>query len=234
MDKDSLMLLLAQGVSVEEIGRRFNRHPSTVAYWMAKFGLEAPNREKYAAKGGIERDLLEQLVEQGLSIAAIAEKLGVGKSTVRHWLGRYDLRTAQARNRQAASRTAARNAGLLTVTLSCARHGEAEFVLEGRGYYRCKLCRVERVTQHRRDMKATLVSEAGGRCVLCGYDRNARALAFHHLDPSEKRLPVSWNGVTVSLDTLRAEASKCVLLCANCHAEVEDGLASVPLELLPS
>ncbi|MGZ6617695.1 MAG: helix-turn-helix domain-containing protein, partial [Solirubrobacteraceae bacterium] len=31
MDKDSLTLLLAQGVSVEEIGRRFNRHPSTVA-----------------------------------------------------------------------------------------------------------------------------------------------------------------------------------------------------------
>ncbi len=24
---------------------------------------------------------------------------------------------------------------------------------------------------------------------------------------------------------LRAEASKCVLLCANCHAEVENGVA---------
>ena len=230
MDKDSLMLLLAQGVSVEEIGRRFNRHPSTVAYWMAKFGLEAPNREKYAAKGGIERERLEELVEIGMTIAEIADELGVGKSTVRHWLGRYDLRTAQARNRQIGPTMADRNAGLPTVTRSCARHGETEFVLEGRGYYRCKLCRVERVTQHRRDMKATLVGEAGGRCVLCGYDRTARALAFHHLDPSEKRLPVSWNGVTVSLDTLRAEARKCVLLCANCHAEVEDGVASVPLE----
>ncbi len=230
MDKDSLMLLLAQGVSVEEIGRRFNRHPSTVAYWMAKFGLEAPNREKHAAKGGIERERLEAFVAQGRSIAAIAEELGVAKSTVRHWLGRYNLRTDQARNRQAASR----GAGLPTVTLACAHHGETDFVLEGRGYYRCKLCRVERVTQHRRDMKATLVSEAGGRCVLCGYNRTARALAFHHLDPSEKRLPVSWNGVTVSIDTLRTEASKCVLLCANCHAEVEDGVVSVPLELLSS
>ena len=230
MDKDSLMLLLAQGVSVEEIGRRFDRHPSTVAYWMAKFGLEAPNRQKYAAKGGIEREHLEGLVAAGMTIAEIAQGLGVGKSTVRHWLGRYDLRTAQARNRQ----TAVRNGRVPTVIRSCARHGETEFALEGRGYYRCKSCRVERVTQHRRDMKATLVGEAGGRCVLCGYDRTARALAFHHLDPSEKRLPVSWNGVTVSIDTLRAEASKCVLLCANCHAEVEDGVASVPLEFHPS
>jgi hypothetical protein len=28
---------------------------------------------------------------------------------------------------------------------------------------------------------------------------------------------------------LRAEASKCVLLCSNCHAEVEAGIAAVPL-----
>src|SRR6185437_3362115 len=66
MDRGSLALLLAQGVSVEEIGRRFNRHPSTIAYWMAKFGLEAPNRDKHAAKGGIERERLEELVAAGM------------------------------------------------------------------------------------------------------------------------------------------------------------------------
>jgi hypothetical protein len=27
---------------------------------------------------------------------------------------------------------------------------------------------------------------------------------------------------------VRAEASKCVLLCSNCHAEVEAGLAAPP------
>ncbi len=233
MDRNSLVLLLAQGVSVEEIGRRFNRHPSTIAYWMAKFGLEAPNREKHAAKGGIEKERLAELVAAGKSIAEIASALSVGKSTVRHWLGRYGLRTERARRVRAEARAAAREGGQLTVKLACARHGETDFILEGRGYYRCKLCRVERVSQHRRDMKAKLVAEAGGRCVLCGYDRNVRALAFHHLDPSEKTLPVSWNGVTVALDTLRAEASKCVLLCANCHAEVEDGEADVPLEFRP-
>jgi IS30 family transposase len=34
MDRESLRLLLAQGVTVEEIGRRFDKHPSTVSYWM--------------------------------------------------------------------------------------------------------------------------------------------------------------------------------------------------------
>ena len=27
----------------------------------------------------------------------------------------------------------------------------------------------------------------------------------------------------------RAEAAKCVLLCSNCHAEVEDGVATIPI-----
>jgi hypothetical protein len=40
-------------------------------------------------------------------------------------------------------------------------------------------------------------------------------------------------GVALSLDTLRAEARKCVLLCANCHAEVEDGVVSLPVQLFP-
>jgi hypothetical protein len=51
MDENSLKVLLARGLSVEQIGRRFQRDPSTVAYWMRKYGLVAPNREKYAPKG---------------------------------------------------------------------------------------------------------------------------------------------------------------------------------------
>jgi 5-methylcytosine-specific restriction endonuclease McrA len=103
-------------------------------------------------------------------------------------------------------------------------------VIEGRGYYRCKLCRQEQVAQHRRNLKALLVAEAGGRCVLCGYDRCASALEFHHLDPVEKRLGISAGGLSLSLDVLRREVAKCVLLCSNCHAEVESGVSVIPLE----
>lgn len=117
------------------------------------------------------------------------------------------------------------------VNLACSRHGQTEFIIEGRGSYRCKRCRAERVSRHRRKLKTTLVREAGGGCVLCGCDRSARALAFHHLDPSQKPIPLSSFGITFSIASLRAEAQKCVLLCSNCHAEVEDGIVSLPLEL---
>jgi hypothetical protein len=114
--------------------------------------------------------------------------------------------------------------------MSCPAHGEVEFAIEGRGYYRCKRCRSEAVTKRRRKVKAILVAELGGRCSLCGYERYFGALAFHHLDPREKRLHVSADGNGLALDVLRSEARKCVLLCANCHAEVEGGVATVPIE----
>jgi 5-methylcytosine-specific restriction endonuclease McrA len=120
----------------------------------------------------------------------------------------------------------------MTAVMSCPSHGETEFWLEGRGYYRCKRCRSEAVARRRRKMKTILVAEAGGACCICGYDRPMRALQFHHVEPSSKRLEINAKGVALSLDKLRAEARKCVLLCSNCHAEVEDGLVSVPAAAL--
>jgi transposase len=231
MDKDSLTLLLAQGLSVERIGKRFGKHPSTVSYWMEKHGLVATNRDKHAAKGGIDRDRLEGLVSSGMTIAELAAELDLSKATVRHWMGRYGLSTLNARGKRAREVAGvAKEAGLQHVFMPCPHHGESEFSIEGRGYYRCKRCRSEAVTRRRRKVKAILVAEAGGRCLVCGYDRYFGALAFHHLDPVQKRLHVSADGNGCSLDTLRAEATKCALLYANCHAEVEGGAASVPIQ----
>lgn len=232
MDKDSLEVLLGRGLSLEEIGRRFGRHPSTVAYWMRRHGLVANDAAKHASKGAVDRERLQELVEAGATIAEIAVHVDRSKATVRHWLRRYGLRTKNARGRRPAEEVAkAKDAGLLTPTMVCVRHGETEFVLEGRGHYRCKRCRSESVARHRRKIKETLAAEAGGKCILCGYNRCLTALAFHHVDPTQKRLAISENGVTLALASVREEAQKCVLVCANCHAEIESGLVSLPIQL---
>jgi hypothetical protein len=84
------------------------------------------------------------------------------------------------------------------------------------------------VDRRRKEVKRILVAEAGGACALCGYDRAMAGLHFHHLDPGEKAFALSRRGVTLSLEAARTEAAKCVLLCSNCHAEVEWGLARPP------
>lgn len=209
-----------------EIGRRFGLHESTVGYWVEKHGLEAANRGKHVARGGLAQAELERLVGEGKSIAQIAEAVGRGKATVRYWLGKYELRTKGTRSREGVRE--ARAAGLPTATLRCGRHGVTEQYLDKRGYYRCKRCRTEAVVRRRRKVKMLLVAEAGGRCQLCGYDKYAGALEFHHLDPALKSFGLSIRGLTPSIDVLRLEREKCVLLCLNCHAEVEGGIISIP------
>jgi hypothetical protein len=90
-------------------GRRVGRHEATVGYWVRKYGLEAANRVKHAARGGVTRERLESLV-----------------------------------------------------------------------------------------------------------------------DPSLKRIEINARGAAIAIERLREEARKCVLVCANCHAELEAGLISLP------
>jgi hypothetical protein len=111
------------------------------------------------------------------------------------------------------------------VLRECRRHGVIEFhrYRNGNGFvYRCKRCVGEAVTRRHRRIRATLVTEAGGRCAVCGYDRCQLNLHFHHVDPATKSFSMNM-GVGRSLAAFREEAKKCVLVCANCHGEIEAG-----------
>jgi transposase len=226
MEADWLASQLATGRSIESIAREVGRSPSTVAYWVNKHGLVSTHAPKHAARGGLARETLEPLVAAGMPIRAIADQLGVSYTTVRHWLKRYELTTPRAR-RLAATREA-RETGASTAPANCPVHGDVKLVRRGPDGFRCPACRSAAVTARRRRVKAVLVAEAGGCCVLCGYTENPAALHFHHVDPTSKSFGVGYTGVTRSLAAARAEAAKCVLLCARCHAEVEVGVKRLP------
>lgn len=166
------------------------------------------------------------LVDEGLTIGEMATRLSVSPTTVRYWLGRYGLQTR--RSIRLAATKEAREAGSLFVEADCATHGAATLVPRPGGGFRCLRCRNEAVRARRRRVKELLVAEAGGACVACGYSRAQAALQFHHRDPTTKAFAIAAQGVTRSLARAREEAAKCVLLCANCHAEVEAGVRQLP------
>ncbi len=228
MEKAELERYLAEGLSLEAIGRRAGRAASTVGYWVDKHGLVAVHHGRRVSRGGITRQRLEGLVEAGLSSRAIAARLGLSGTTVRYWLDHHGLET----RRTALGRARRRTDGSppIVVESTCPRHGQVKFRLEPRGTYRCLLCRADSVTRRRRAVRDHLVREAGGCCALCGYDRYIGSLHFHHLDPGTKSFGVSERGLARSLARAREEARKCVLLCSNCHGEVEAGRH--PLERL--
>jgi DNA-binding CsgD family transcriptional regulator len=220
MDRIWLHDQLAAGRSIESIAREVGRDPSTVAYWVAKHGLASTHAAKYAPRGGITREQLEPMVAAGLSVRAIGERLGVSYATVQHWLKKHELKTRRAAQ--------PRGSDARTIERECPVHGLTTFIkYSPTDHHRCEQCRKDRVIDRRRKIKALLVEEAGGCCVLCGYDRYAGALQFHHRDPESKEFGLGVRGVARSLARCREEARKCVLLCANCHAEVEAGIATV-------
>ena len=89
--------------------------------------------------------------------------------------------------------------------------------------------RVLAVQKRRNTLKKMAVEYKGGKCCICGYDRFMGALEFHHINPNEKSFGVSERGMTVSWERLRNEIDKCILVCSNCHREIEAGMIEIPL-----
>jgi hypothetical protein len=222
VDREWLSERLASGASIEAIAREVDCDPSTVSYWARKFGLTSSHASRHATRGPIERELLAEITACGLSIRDMAEVLERSPTTVRHWLDKHGLETARAA-RLRVRRTALPADAPATLGM-CPDHGPTPFVVDRAGYRRCRKCRVEAVARRRVRIRDILIAEAGGACAICGYSEHPAALQFHHVDPSQKAFTIR-NGDMRSLARMRAEAAKCVLLCANCHAEVESGAA---------
>ena len=228
MDRIQLKTWLDEELSLDQIGALTSRHPSTVSYWLKRHGLRANGRGRHAPKGGLRKGVLAEMVAAGMTLEAMARELDRSVRTVRYWMAKYEIKGRGGWRRERA--LAAADRGERELIAFCRHHGETPFMLLGNGRTRCRKCNSAAVAKRRRRVKKILVEEAGGCCVLCGYGRHPAALHFHHLDPGEKEHGVAEAGVTRSLARARAEAAKCVLLCGNCHAEVEAGLARLPRE----
>jgi hypothetical protein len=82
-------------------------------------------------------------------------------------------------------------------------------------------------SKHKKLQHVQKIKKDGG-CCICGYNKCVKALHFHHLNPQEKSYEITWGCFRgKSLDSLNKEMDKCVILCANCHAEVEEGITEL-------
>jgi 5-methylcytosine-specific restriction endonuclease McrA len=59
-------------------------------------------------------------------------------------------------------------------------------------------------------------------CAICGYNKYHGALDFHHVNPRDKKFNLTIDDFRHKKSNIFiAEINKCILLCSNCHAEVE-------------
>lgn len=106
----------------------------------------------------------------------------------------------------------------------CPIHGESEFHFyetSGRnGQWKCLKCENELAILKKQKYKLKMVEYKGGKCELCGYNKNVSALDFHHIDPSTKKFTLS--DTHHSWEKTKEELDKCILVCANCHRELHN------------
>lgn len=106
----------------------------------------------------------------------------------------------------------------------CPIHGETEFHFYEtscrNGQWKCLKCQSELAILKKQKYKLKMIEYKGGKCELCGYNKNISALDFHHIDPTTKRFTLS--DTRHSWEETRKELDKCILVCANCHRELHN------------
>ena len=91
---------------------------------------------------------------------------------------------------------------------------------------------IRAVAKQRRKIKTMAIEYKGGRCQVCGYKKYQGALDLHHLNHNDKEFGIGDKGYTRSWEKVKAELDKCVLVCANCHREIEAGVTQLPEVIL--
>ncbi|MFA5133707.1 MAG: HNH endonuclease signature motif containing protein [Patescibacteria group bacterium] len=84
------------------------------------------------------------------------------------------------------------------------------------------------VDKRRKMIRKMAVEYKGKKCAICGYSKCVKALDLHHISPTEKDFGISEKGYTRSWERVKIELDKCIMLCANCHREIHEGITQLP------
>ena len=227
MEADWLRSRLESGRSIESIAREAGKAPSTVAYWVNKHGLTSTHAVKHAARGAIAREVLEELMAEGL------DDPRDGRAPGSQLFDRAALAApvtgSRRRRADGSPRRRRRGRGRETVEADCPVHG-VDAVRPARQPW----LPVPAVPHRTRSIAAVGRSSGSSSRKPEARARSAGTTALSRRCSSiisiraKKSFSLAAGGLTRSLQRAREEAAKCVLLCANCHAEVEAGSLLLP------
>lgn len=157
----------------------------------------------------MNKELLQEYIQEGLSSYKIAELTQKSPTTVRYWINKYKISLPKSITDKLCPSCNL----LLPRTQFYSRRNKA-----GTGVY-CRKCTSLQTLLRQRNNKKLLVDYMGGKCQRCGYNNCLGALQVHHLNPSIKNKSFRTFKMRIFDDRFKEELKMCELLCANCHLE---------------
>jgi len=179
-----------------------------------------PTSKKSSMKAAPSKEDLEQLYfQEGLSMRAIAAKLGVNKVTIERKMKKFGI-TRRTNVCGWLKATQNRSIELIPGMKWCHRCKlhlpltSFKGSVQKRTSY-CSKCYSVYDRERGVALRLKAVQYLGGVCKNCGFTQHA-AFDFHHRIPAEK--DVSWDKLRKrGWKRIVVELDKCDLLCANCH-----------------
>lgn len=161
---------------------------------------------------------LEQLVVEGKSIHDISTIYNKSKTSIRHWLKKYNLTTRG----KAGQKPIIITNGFKT----CFKCDNSKSIDNFR--YRtdrdslstyCRVCEAENAKDVYLKNKTFCVNALGGQCVFCNKIYPIPVYDFHHKEPEHKDFNISEYRHTTPTKLIN-ELDKCILVCHNCHMKI--------------
>lgn len=164
---------------------------------------------------------LKKYIELNYSIANLASHFNKGKSTIRYWLKKYELKTTHKYIKYKI------NNGKKICSKCKENKLIQEYGMHGLNIRNiCKKCHNNLCNSYKlkNNNKGNLVKYKGGKCEICNIVSKVYDIYdIHHKNPKIKEFSLS-SKKNVKLDKLKDELNKCHLLCANCHCETHNGM----------
>ena len=227
MERAVLEDWIGDGLSLDEMGRRAGRHPSTVSYWMRKHGLAAVGAERHRARGRLDRD--ELAVPHRCRAVGPRHRGGDRPKHRRPFVtGSVSTGWRPLPRRARLASDAGRRRDLEPTCRSPRTDHLPPARIRRRRTDACGVVRAgHRAPASPACRRSSSRRPAAGAPSAAITGTSARSTSTTSTRPT-KRFAIARSGATRSLDAQPPRSAKCVLLCSNCHAEVEAGLKLLP------
>lgn len=162
----------------------------------------------------MDKKILEELCEKGLTIRQIAVEMGCSFTNIRYWLRKFGIKVKRGGRGK-----------LPKDMLVCRKCGCGETDVDkfyGNKKRICGKCHNQYVIRKSKEQSIRMRNYLGGQCVICGYKKYFSAMDIHHLKPEKK--DVSFRSIRKwKWEKVVKELEDCVLLCKCCHSAFHGG-----------